>query len=242
MESKVKREKIVFTTFAKIVPYQIKIESIDNRKPPEPDILCELDDNTKMYFELTESIPETIAQTNSQIFRLPQKIMNRLHLLDDTKRKNLIGKYEDATIHIAYKKGLSENKKLNASTSIFDFLLTLENNAKGFFYPDKSTAVKWVSISRNRSKFSFEVEGAGGYKDPTLDQISKKFEKYPTDKKFNYPIELVLFYKIDFPIIDELWINKFADFCKSQIHISAIERVWIFSLGDNKIISVYPKV
>ena len=56
-------EKRVAKLFAKVCPLKIKIDSIENRDPPEPDILCERENGQKVALELVEVIDEGLAKS-----------------------------------------------------------------------------------------------------------------------------------------------------------------------------------
>lgn len=61
-EEKAMRERCVFRTFLKESGSQIAPESIESRKPPEPDILCVHESDGKLAFELVEICAEDIAR------------------------------------------------------------------------------------------------------------------------------------------------------------------------------------
>lgn len=50
------RELLIFKEFAEVSPLCIDINSIESRDPPEPDIVCLLQNGNYVYFELTELI------------------------------------------------------------------------------------------------------------------------------------------------------------------------------------------
>jgi hypothetical protein len=58
-------EKEVFSKFILKCPYSIQINSIQKRPPPEPDILCKLEDGADKYFELVECVDASLAKSLS---------------------------------------------------------------------------------------------------------------------------------------------------------------------------------
>jgi len=60
-ERKLYEEYWTFRKFAKIAPLDIDPRTIENREPPEPDILCDISRNHH-YFELGEVTDEKLAQ------------------------------------------------------------------------------------------------------------------------------------------------------------------------------------
>jgi len=65
-EEKAMRERLVFRTFLKVSGLQIDPESIESRKPPEPDILCVHECDGKLAFELVEICAEDLARKYQQ--------------------------------------------------------------------------------------------------------------------------------------------------------------------------------
>jgi hypothetical protein len=61
-EEKAMRERLVFRTFLKVSGLQISPESIESRKPPEPDILCVHESDGKLAFELVGICAEDLAR------------------------------------------------------------------------------------------------------------------------------------------------------------------------------------
>src|ERR1700691_6075469 len=66
-EEKAARERLVFQAFIKASGLPISPESVESRKPPEPDILCVHEGDGKLAFELVEICAEDIARKLSAI-------------------------------------------------------------------------------------------------------------------------------------------------------------------------------
>ncbi len=66
-KEKAMRERLVFQTFVKESGLPINSESVESRKPPEPDILCLHKNDGKLAFELVEICAEDIARKISAI-------------------------------------------------------------------------------------------------------------------------------------------------------------------------------
>jgi hypothetical protein len=50
------REQKIFLDFAQACGLAIQLDSIEKRKPPEPDILCQIDRERAVIFEMVELI------------------------------------------------------------------------------------------------------------------------------------------------------------------------------------------
>src|SRR5271157_2060259 len=88
----------VVSSFASVCPYGIIHASIEKRKPPEPDIRCQIWDGSWVAFEVTESIDHLIAQRSEEA----QKLKNDLnkHLQVSSVKNELYAKYCNAMISI----------------------------------------------------------------------------------------------------------------------------------------------
>ena len=51
-------ERDVFSSFADVATFRVVPGSIENRDPPEPDIICETEEYGRVGFELTELIDQ----------------------------------------------------------------------------------------------------------------------------------------------------------------------------------------
>lgn len=70
MRDKESDEMTVFREFAEARPLPFNLETVENRKPPEPDILCGLDGGGAVAFELVSAEDETADKANPGV-RVP---------------------------------------------------------------------------------------------------------------------------------------------------------------------------
>ena len=68
------REKTIFLDFAKTCGLAIQLDSIEKREPPEPDILCQIDWEGAVAFEMVELIYQGLAQQTYGSIRLQQSV------------------------------------------------------------------------------------------------------------------------------------------------------------------------
>ena len=69
---KARYELKVFRDFAHRCGLSIVSGSIENRKPPEPDIYCEIEGEWPMAFELTEFADESYAKESAHVRKHPE--------------------------------------------------------------------------------------------------------------------------------------------------------------------------
>jgi hypothetical protein len=242
MDQQAKNEIRIFKMFSKLTPYSIDINSIKKEKPPEPDISCNLSDGTKIAFELVECIDDSIARSVYDSRNLKEAFYDKLKKLSKGKKNLPTTNFKNASIYIAFSRGVSVIKKRSAIPKIFDFLLTLENTAQGKFsfrsYRDLKDLVRWIYIQRGEFAGPiFDIEAATSFADPAKERIEGKFRK-------NYEIkcktELLAYYELQPELPEETWLPKVKEFVEQNISTSAFRRVWIYSISRNKIIFVYP--
>jgi hypothetical protein len=84
--SKADREKKVFENFSNVAAINILPGTIESRPPPEPDILCQLENSDHVAFELTELIDQDFMARLSLMFTTRQYLKRLLAKLSRTCR------------------------------------------------------------------------------------------------------------------------------------------------------------
>ena len=70
--NKARRELAVFHDFTQLSGLSVVSGSIENRKPPEPDIYCEIKGEGPMAFELVEFVDEGLAKEIAHVCKHPE--------------------------------------------------------------------------------------------------------------------------------------------------------------------------
>lgn len=237
-----KKEIRIFEKFASLAPYPIDRNSIKSEDPPKPDISCNLLDGTTIAFELVECIDESIAQSFYDSLKLRKAFCDELENLPKEKKEKLKANFRNASIYIAFIRGISFNKKKSSIPIILDYLLTLGNIAEGKFnlrsHKNLNGVVRWINVSRgNFTGPEFDIEAVTSFGEPAKKRIKKKFEKkYETEHK----IDLLAYYELQPEIPENNWLPSVREFVKNNIKSSRFQRVWIYSTTQNRIIFVYP--
>ena len=242
MDQQAKNEIRIFKFFFKLTPYSIDINSIKKEKPPKPDISCDLLDGAKIAFELVECIDDSIARSVYDSKNLRQLFYDRLNKLPKGKKKAFTMNFKNASIYIAFSRGASVIKKRSAIPKLFDFLLALENTAQGKFsfrsYRDLKDVVNWIYIQRGEFVGPiFDIQAATSFADPAKERVEGKFRKV---YEIQCKTDLLAYYELQPELPEENWLPKVKEFVEQNISKSAFQRVWIYSIGRNKIIYVYP--
>jgi hypothetical protein len=230
------REREIFEAFTAVAPFKVLPGSIENRSPPEPDILCQIEGRGKVGFELTELIDQAYMARIGLMFKT-RKYLNSYwqNELDTRDSALFLSKYSDTLLHFDYSQTSSLNERKVAAKIAFQKLLHLPDNCDGEFLnsdPELATALQWVQIRRvGIAQPIIDVGSYGSQGDPTTQAIKNKFSK---NYKCNYPIELLAHINWGIMPHEEVWKNS-AKNAASQISNSPFRKVWVFDMTDKKI-------
>jgi len=235
-QEKEKREREIFKAFAEVAPFKVLPSSIESRTPPEPDILCHIENHGAVGFELTELIDRAYMNCIGLTFKTKQYLTNYWQSeLGATNSALFRDKYSDALLHFEYAQATSLKERKVAAKKAFPKLLNLPNNSDGEFLksdPELAPVLQWVQISRiGIAEPIIDVNSYAWLGDPTAQAIRNKFsKKYECD----YPIELLAHINWGIMPHEEVWRNA-ADDAVSQISDSPFRKVWVFDNTDKKI-------
>jgi hypothetical protein len=147
-----KEELMVFNKFASIYPCSVNASSIENRKPPHPDIYCTVRDGRSTAFELLEIIDKEYARTLSASENIRRTIQQKIDKLPDADKKKFVQKSGDTHISFKFRAKISQNSILNSLGSVINYLLALPPQA-GFIVLNKKTFLHHVSQTGERGCF-----------------------------------------------------------------------------------------
>lgn len=227
----------VFAKFAGHYPTRfVKTES---RNPHEPDIYCESEDGSQFAFELVEVIDNHYARAISQMFALKNKFEQSFESLPAAKRDRLQKALSNASIFVTYHDKLNLRQKRAAIPHIFEFLQQLEPNDLEDFETSMNSSLRLVvqRIRVARGSFSgpmWTVTTVGLLSEPTIRILQDKFSKsYNTCSP---RIELIGFFNFQ-PTPFVLPISDIENFIKDNISSSPFAAVWLYSSGEDNVIT-----
>lgn len=232
------KELIIFSHFSKVCGLPIRPASIEKRKPPEPDILCEIEGEGSVAFEMVELIDEDFArQTYSQI-KIQQLLEKAYDSLQTDVHEFFKRKLHNAHIYVTFHSTSTSPIREKSILMILNTLVETDNEFEGIIqFPTDSPlskTVKYINIGRGAFLGPcFDVAAAGSFGDPTFERIAAKFKK---KYKTIHPIELLTYYELQ-PVLPEYrWLPGVQDYVRQNIHDSLFRRVWIFDLSKKAII------
>lgn len=229
-------EREVFEAFASVAPLNVIPDTIENRSPPEPDILCEIEGLGRVGFELTELIDQNFMARLNLMFKTKEHLSKYWRSeLTDAECDAFKNKYANALIHVVYVEGVSLSRRISISPALFKALIGLPEGQEGTNLRGEKTLsgrVREVRVRRGDLVGPIvDVDSFGWLGDPTYDALSKKFEKkYECD----YPIELLAHIETDLLPPNGAWIAA-ADEAVTQLSNSPFTRLWVFDRTDGTI-------
>lgn len=229
-------EQEIFKKFSKHHPDNLDIFSFKRAEPPKPDIEINSKTGKPIAFELSEIVDQGMARRLQTACNLKSLFNEHYESLPLGKKEFFNSKYGNSFIYTFFQDNLSLGKKQTSIPLIFDYLFSLDPIKKENV-PKNSKLKKIVReiiiINDTITGPIFDSESGGFIDCPLLSRIEDKFKKkYQT----LHPCELLLYYDLQPEIISK---GKFDDACnyaEKYISNTCFERIWIFSVHDDKIL------
>jgi len=235
------RERKFFIRFAEVCGLAVQPDSIEKRKPPEPDILCKIKGEGSVAFEMVELIDPDLAQrTYGQIKfqNLFEEAYQSLPVDQHTKLKKHFG---NALVHVVFRSNASSRAREHNIPLVLSWLQELEPSFEGTSSPAAQSSVGKVvgKITVSRGDFigpCFDIEAAGLFADPTLKRIRQKFSMAYNS---SFPVELLAYFELQPVFPDARWVPQLHTFITQHLGDSQFRRVWVYDIQSNKIKHVW---
>jgi hypothetical protein len=231
------REKRIFLDFAQACGLAIQLDSIEKREPPAPDILCQIDREGAVAFEMVELIDQGLAQQTHESIRLPQLLEDIYQNLPTGARTTIKECFKNALVHVTFHTETSSRGRENALPLLLDWLQGFSPCFIGSTHPGERSSLHRVvsEITVSRGDFPgpfFDVDAGGAFADPTLERVSKKFEKKYVSST---PVELLAYYELQPVLSEDLWLPQLRAFITQHIGSSGYRRAWIYDIKSKTI-------
>lgn len=234
MKNQTSNELLIFQKFASVAPMEIDQKTIQNREPPEPDIFCQLKNDGKLRFELTEALDGSIAQSLYGSLELNNLIRKKFEGLPESSKE----RFSNAVIRINYLTSLSLNRKKSLLTAVISYLENLPKQAVGEFTP-QIDGVESVEIKRGGFVGpSFEFNTIASFFDnPVINRLNEKFSKKYSCEEI---IDLIVYFDLQPELPESTWLPEAMEYVRTNINSSSFNKVWFFSVTETKIIAIHP--
>jgi hypothetical protein len=146
-------------------------------------------------------------------------------------------RFKNALVHVTFHTQTSSRERENASPLLLAWLQGLSPSFIGRIHPEEHSPLHRVVSETiiSRGDFSgplFDVDAGGAFDDPTLEQISKKFEKKYVSST---PVELLAYYELQPVLPEDFWLPQLRAFMTQHISSSGFRRVWIYDIKSKTI-------
>ena len=235
------RERKIFLRFAEVCGLAVQPDSIEKRKSPEPDILCTIEGEGPVAFEMVEVIDFGLAQRTYGQIKCQRLFEDTYQSLPVDQHTQLEKHFGDALVHVAFRSHISSRRQEASVPLVLSWLQELEPSFEGTASLAAQSAVGKVvrKITVSRGDFigpCFDIEAAGPFAEPSLERIRQKFaKKYHS----NFPVELLAYYELQPVLPDTRWIPQLHAFITQHLGASQFRRVWVYDSQSNQIKRVW---
>jgi hypothetical protein len=233
------RELSVFRRFADFSPEPIHLSTIYSRKPPEPDILCEMN-NGPVAFELAELIDRDFAKRIYPGMEYKEQLENTYESLAALDKEKIAAVMNDALVFVDFDPDSSTNARRNSIPKIISYLPQIPATHIGYvaLTPELRKVLKGIHIVRGGFQGPlFDINSAGFLADPSIEVIGKKFGKsYETAN----PIELLAYFELQPVLPENIWLPVLTQFVAERISTSPFRRVWVVDLSKRVVHLGFP--
>jgi len=250
-ETKPERERRVFSFFAAdtsaFANFLIRPGTIESRDPPEPDILCQVQGEGAIAFELTEILDEGSKKTMETMKAAREALLS--HPLSNGDLRAFQAKFAEKHIKVGFRLDVPLKCLESAVPDLYRWLIyVLPDNEYGYSVPlptELREAIEYVSVLFPGPPL-IDVAYGLNLSDATISVVTRKLtvKRYTTTA----PIELLVFAH-DQPLINHdlrqpAISAEIVPLIDDSIARRHIRRVWIYDISrrrtDQAIKFVYP--
>lgn len=234
------RELSVFTAFASICGLRVISESIEKRDSPEPDILCQIEGEGPVAFELVELLDQArIARPRGIQDEIMDGFRNGFRRMPEGEQAKMREQLGNATVRVRMSPAVSSQKRRAAIGEILKLLLDTDAQlAEEFRLPPKLSEIASLEIVRgNFDGPRFTAVSGGSYDPIPHNSLSTKLRKV---YKSAAPIELLAYFDSQHAPL-ESQISDLSLLIESSIGASVFRRVWVYDANNCRICSIVKK-
>jgi len=238
------REKRIFGQFADACHLGIRPDSIEKRDPPEPDILCEIEEEGPAAFEMVEIIDKDLARRMRAHFELRKRLREHYESLEPGERADIRERVGDAKIAVTCDWSTSSRVWKQAIPSVMEILKLIDPSFEGEVDGESALrlprGVSKVRIVRraNLQGPLFSAPAAGSYSDLTVEAIRGKLNR---DYKSAAPVELLAYYEFQLDSPSEILPPPLVKFLRGAFPNDCFRRVWVFAVFRGQVLYEYPE-
>jgi len=241
-EKKKEKERYFFEEFAKICP--LEIISFESKDPPEPDILCQLNDGSSLAFELVEAVDNKIPHKD-QLTEKSEVLWKEYYnsKLSREERKRFDAVFSGCSLSLSLTNHATEKVIEKAIPLLFKRYKNRCRDQLGLIHYEQDglpEGCERIRIEPQEAKPTFRCSRASHISsDFIIECLKSKFGKtYET----NHSIHLLV-YNDHHPFF--LIQSEINIYIEQNIDSSQFERIWFFDRRSGKkeeIVYVFPQI
>lgn len=229
-------ELTVFGQFVEVCPLPIRIDSIT--KQESPDVLCEVEGQGQLAFEITEIVDPKLAAPFYSNLTLKGRIWEVFDQLPPADKAKIV----DRNIYIEFNEPLSMGLRERELPNILSWITGVAANFAGdLTIPGPSQdVVRQVRVWPAEGPPLFDIRSRGSHTGPPLKAIEAKLSLAYAEQP---PIELLAYYSIqalDDPPLRG-WLEQLDALLEERLASSPFRRVWVFDYASKTIDYVRPQ-
>lgn len=232
-----KRELNVFSGFAAVCGLCIVPNSIEKREPPEPDVLCQIQDEGPIAFEMVELLDQVrIARPRGIQAEISDGFRDAYRSLSEGEQARLQERLGNATVRVHMSRAVSSHRRRAAVGELLKLLLDIDTQFEGeYLLPPKLRLLASLKIVRGNFAGPRFTAISDSVYDPTpLKGLEAKFGKIYTTTS---PIDLVAYFDSQHAP-PENKIVSLQQLIKSLIDSSGFRRVWVYDANERRVCCV----
>lgn len=234
--SKEERERLIFQLFAESSDLLSYGDRVENRTPPEPDILLIQSNGSIRAFELVEILDQDYSSLTQRQLATKCDCHDYLKAMQEPSKTQFMKKYGDANIYIEFEGSLTRRRREQSLQQVFDFLLRLPEEVCGEVSLEGESVqnlINYLNISRsNLVGPLFDIQSLVWVGDPTKGLIRKKLEK---TYKTSHPISLLAYIETNPMYPDDVWLAELDTFLCDLKNDCQFEFIYVFDCASKTI-------
>lgn len=232
-DAKAKNERAVFSQFAAAAQLPVVAGTIESRPEPEPDILCRVEGDGLVAFELVRLVDQNYARGMEVLGRAHREARDFVDGLAGEQGEQFRAMYADALIGVEIGNAITNRHwreslpllvplLLQQAAGVVDQDLAIPEDLRGRFHR--------VSVYRGVAGPIIDPSFMHRVGDPTLERITEKFE--PDRYETGHPKELLAYvYGIDLLYPENVWLPMYATKLAELREQSDFRRLWVYKGG-----------
>jgi hypothetical protein len=239
-------ERAIFQLFVGAAGLSVDLASIESREPPEPDILCRVEGESPVAFELVEVVISEFAERLNQGYSVSLRFNAEYQKLPGGSRVTIEGRLGGyPAVLIGFLPGTPPGRWPQAIQPVLDTLVELGSALDAGEVPVwpiprlRGLLTDMTIMRASGSRASLHVPEATELVDVAEDRLAAKFGKHYTATA---PVELLAYYASEPPREDSKFLAGLQAYVSLKLPTSPFRRVWVFDCWHRRVLLVHPRL